>query len=94
MDGLFIFLTALSPFYLVFVLFLVLTTGEILYKVTLKVIIESPRDACNIFISSVVGACWGYIKDGYISIEIPLFGFLGFLMYLLYILIKKDSLEL
>jgi hypothetical protein len=66
-------------------------TSSVLMGTLRNVIVTSPGFALKAFASGSVMAIVGYLKDGFVTIEIVLYGFLGCLLYALVLLIKFDG---
>lgn len=66
-------------------------TSSVLIGTLRNVIVANPGFALKAFASGSVMAIVGYLKDGYVTIEIVLYGFLGCLLYALLLLIRFDG---
>lgn len=66
-------------------------TSSVLIGTLRNVIVANPGFALKAFASGSVMAIVGYLKDGYVTIEIVLYGFLGCLLYALVLLIRFDG---
>lgn len=66
-------------------------TASVLIGTLRNVIVTSPGFAVKAFASGSVMAIIGYLKDGFVTIEIVVYGFLGCLLYALVLLIKFDG---
>ncbi|QLB23290.1 hypothetical protein A6B44_08760 [Pasteurella skyensis] len=75
---------------LIFFIYLLITTGATVLRVTGYVISNNPRFALKAGGSSLIASLVGYIFKGYVPIEITLFGVTGFLIYVLYLLLIEN----
>lgn len=66
-------------------------TASVIIGTLRNVIGASPGFAVKAFASGSVMAIIGYLKDGFVTIEIVVYGFLGCLLYALVLLIKFDG---
>lgn len=66
-------------------------TASVLIGTLRNVVVASPGFAAKAFASGSVMAIIGYLKDGFVTIEIVVYGFLGCLLYALVLLIKFDG---
>lgn len=84
--------SALAIFVMVVMVPVVLyQTASVLIGTLRNVIVASPGFAVKAFASGSVMAIIGYLKDGFVTIEIVVYGFLGCLLYALVLLIKFDG---
>lgn len=66
-------------------------TASVLMGTMRNVIVANPGFAVKAFASGSVMAIIGYLKDGFVTIEVVIYGFLGCLLYALVLLIKFDG---
>jgi hypothetical protein len=66
-------------------------TSAVLIGTVRNVIVASPRFAITAFASGSASAIFGYLKNGDVTIEIVVYGFLGCLLYVIALLVKFDG---
>ena len=80
----------LEALLLLFLVYLSISSGAVVLRVTGHVVASNPRFTLKAGASSLVASIVGYILNGYVPIEIILFGITGFLVYVLYLLITGN----